>query len=257
MNNKRDISMIALLFFITRAFFNTYNFNNIFSFLLINILILISIYLLKKIKVNILKYKIIKYIYLIIISIIFIIMLKIASNFINNNYFKYSNYFVIILTLLITSYFLGRDDIKTISSISEIFLIIFIITSLIICIGLISLININNFNGYFKLDITSFNYIPLLIVFIILYLRGNNIIIGYSLGTLSILIDNILLVGCLGNKLLLKYKFPGISILKSLNLFNFINHVDKFFSIIYLFEYTITLALIFFIIKNLIKKRAN
>ena len=89
------------------------------------------------------------------------------------------------------------------------------------------------------------------------YIRHNNIIFGYIIGASSFLVDNFLLIGSLGTKLILTYKFPGISILKSLNFFNFVNHLDKLFSFIYLFEYTITLSLIIYIFKDTIKRLKN
>ena len=81
---------------------------------------------------------------------IFIIILNNTILFINMNYFKYNNYFVVLLSLLLITYILGKNDIKTICSISEVFMIIFIIISIIICIGLISLIDIRNYNNYIK-----------------------------------------------------------------------------------------------------------
>lgn len=251
---KRDISMIALVFFITRTFFSLYTFTNIYNYIIIFLSILVSIIIIKNIKTDFLKSKFAKVIYLLILFMIFIIILNNTILFINMNYFKYNNYFVVLLSLLLITYILGKNDIKTIGSISEIFMIIFIIISIIICIGLISLIDIRNYNNYINFNKISINFIPALIIFILYYIKNNNIMIGYITGVISTFIDNFLLIGCLGTKIILTYKFPGISILKTLNFFNFINHLDKLFSFIYLFEYTITLSLIFFIFKDTIKR---
>ena len=251
---KRDISMIALVFFLTRAFFSLYTFTNIYNYIIIFLSILVSIIIIKNIKTDFLKSKFAKVIYLIILFMIFIIILNNTILFINMNYFKYNNYFVVLLSLLLITYILGKNDIKTIGSISEVFMIIFIIISIIICIGLISLIDIRNYNNYINFNKISINFIPALIIFILYYIKNNNIMIGYITGVISSFIDSFLLIGCLGTKIILTYKFPGISILKTLNFFNFINHLDKLFSFIYLFEYTITLSLIFFIFKDTIKR---
>ena len=251
---KRDISMIALVFFLTRALFSLYTFTNIYNYIIIFLSILVSIIIIKNIKTDFLKSKFAKVIYLIILFMIFIIILNNTILFINMNYFKYNNYFVVLLSLLLITYILGKNDIKTIGSISEVFMIIFIIISIIICIGLISLIDIRNYNNYINFNKISINFIPALIIFILYYIKNNNIMIGYITGVISTFIDNFLLIGCLGTKIILTYKFPGISILKTLNFFNFINHLDKLFSFIYLFEYTITLSLIFFIFKDTIKR---
>lgn len=251
---KRDISMIALIFFLTRTFFSLYSFTNLYSFLIMFLSILVVIFIIKKIKIDFLKSKIGKIIYLIILLAIFIIILNNTVIFINLNYFKYNNYFVVLLSLLLLTYIIGKNDIKTIGSISEIFMIIFIITSIIIYIGLISLIDIDNYINYIKISKLSINLLPSLIIFILYYIRHNNIIFGYMIGSIFSLIDNSLLIGVLGTKVILSYKFPGISILKTLNFFNFVNHLDKLFSFIYLFEYTITLSLIFFIFKDIAKR---
>lgn len=251
---KRDLSMIALIFFITRCFFNLYTFNNLYSYIIISLITLIVIIIIKRIKKDILKNKLIKIIYILAMIFIFGIILINASDFINTNYFRYDNYFIVAVSLIAISYIIGKDKIKTIGSISEIFLFVFIIVSIIASIGLISLIDINNYKEFISIKHITINLFPGLIIFILFYLKDNNIIAGYILGSISCLIDLFLLIGCIGSRLILTYKFPGISVLKSLNLFHFLNHLDKLLSFIYLFEYTITLSLIIFIIINTTKK---
>lgn len=251
---KKDLSVIALVFFLTRCFFNLSTFNNLYSFLITATSIFIAILGLKLIKKDILSNKIIGVIYMIIIIYIFAIILINATMFINTNYFRYNNYIIIGLSLIGISYIIGKDEIKTISSISEIFLFVFIIISLVAYIGLISLIKINNYSGFIAFNNISINLLPGFIIFILLYLKDDNICTGYIIGVISSLLDSFLLIGCLGNKLIMSYKFPGIAVLKSLNLFHFINHLDKLLSFIYLFEYTIALSLIINIIINIKKK---
>lgn len=246
---KKDYSVLALIFFITRTFFNLYNFNNLLNYLIINIIILVSIFIMKKhnIKTN-------NIFYLSLIFIIYIIVLVITSNFINNNYFKYNNNFVIIITLLVLSYLIGKEKLGVISSLSEILFFIFFISTIIIYIGLFSQINIVNYKHYININNIIINYMPLLLIIVFMYLKSENILTGYIIGSISVLLDNILLVGVLGTKLILTYKYPAISILKSLSFLNFLNHLDKIFSLSYLFEYTITLSLLINIIINIKKK---
>lgn len=251
---RRDFSMIALVFFLTRCFFNLYTFNHLYRLLLPIGIIFLFLLFLKLLKIDLFQYKLFNLLYLPVMIMTFIIVLTNTTVFINNNYFKYENYFVIVISLLLMSYFLGKGKIKTISSISEIFMIFFIFSSLIIYVGLISMIQKQYYHDFLKFNYYSLSLLPYLIVFIFLYLKNNNLVIGYFLGVISVFIDTILLVGSLGTKLILEYKFPGISVLKSLNFFHFINHLDKLLSFIYLFEYTITLALIFNIIKEITKK---
>lgn len=255
--NKKDLSMIALVFFLTRCFFNLYTFTNLYEFLIISIIIFIGIIVFKKINIEINETKLFKWLYVISLLIIFVIILINASNFININYFRYENFFAVTLSLLVISYILGKDKIKTISSISEIFLFIFIIIAILISIGLISLIDLDNYKGFCDIKYFSINLLPILLLFILFYIRKNNITIGYILGSSSALFDIVLLIGSLGIFLPHTYSYPGISILKTITFFNFVNHLDKLFSFVYLFEYTITLALIFNILKSLIKKEGN
>ena len=253
---KKDISMITLVFFLTRCFFNLYTFTNIFSYLFISLSIFIIILLLKKIKLNIFNYIFLKWIYFFCLLFIFVNILINATNFININYFRYENYFSTTISLLVISYIIGKDEIKTISSISEVFFFIFIIITIMISIGLISLIRVNNYQGFIKINNFSLNFLPFMIIFVLYYIRKNNIITGYLLGTSSAFLDIMLLVGSLGIKLPLTYSYPGISILKTITFLHFINHLDKLFSFIYLFEYNITLALIFNIMKKILKKES-
>ena len=251
---KKDLSMISLVFFITRAFFSLYNYNNLPSLLISSISIFFILLIIKNTSKNILNNKILSFIYLIIIIFIFLIILVKSTQFINSNYFDYDNNIVIALSLILISYLISNDSIKTIGSISEILILIFILITSITYIGLLSIIKVSNYHNYLTINTVSINIFPYLLIFVLLYIKNKNITIGYILGSISFIIDNILFIGCLGIKLIKTYKIPSIAILKSLNFFNFINHLDKFFSIIYLFEYTITLSFIIFIIKDLVKR---
>ena len=250
---KKDLSVIALTFFITRCFFNFSSFTNIYTFLITSGIVFIILISLKKLNLNLFSNKITKVIYFLIIFSIFLMIIINATLFINTNYFRYNNSLVVVLSLLVISYIIGKDHIKSIASISEIFLFVFIIISVLAYIGLLSLIKINNYQSFISFSKISIHIVPILIIFILAYLKDHNIYTGYLLGIVSCLIDLILLVGCLGTKLIKTYKFPGISVLKSLNLFHFINHLDKLFSFIYLFEYTITLAFSLYILKEILK----
>lgn len=257
MKVKKDLSMIALIFFITRCFYNLYTFTNLISFLIISAITLVLLIIIKKIKGNLQNIKLFQFLYVLSLIAIFITILINTTKFININYFKYYNYFVVTLSLLIISYIIGKDEIKTIASISEVFLMIFVIISVLISVGLISLIKIGNYHDFIDINSISINLLPVSIIIVLFYLKENNIMTGYILGNLSALFDTILIIGCLGSKLTKTYSYPAIAILNSITFFNFINHLDQLFSFIYLFEYTITLALIINILKDILKKRTN
>ncbi|MBO5414150.1 MAG: hypothetical protein J6A17_00835, partial [Bacilli bacterium] len=78
--NKKDLSMIALVFFLTRCFFNLYTFTNLYEFLIISIIIFIGIIVFKKINIEINETKLFKWLYIISLLIIFVIILINASN---------------------------------------------------------------------------------------------------------------------------------------------------------------------------------
>lgn len=255
--NKRDLSMIALVFFLSRCFFNLYTFTNLYQFLFCAFVIFTIILLMKKINIDLTKHTILKWIYILLLLPIFVLILYNASNFININYFRYHNYFTTTLSILTISYIIGKDKIKTISSISEVFLFIFIVIAFLISISLISLIKIDNYKGFLTFSKVSIRLLPFLLLVPLFYIRKNNIVLGYLFGSSSSLFDLFLLIGSLGSKLPLSYTYPGISILKTITFFHFVNHLDKLFSFIYLFEYTITLALILNIILNLAKKNSS
>lgn len=251
---KKDLSMIALVFFLSRCFFNLYTFTNLYQFLFCAFIIFVMILIMKKINIDLAKHTILKWVYILSLLPIFVLILYNASNFININYFRYHNYFTTTLSILTISYIIGRDKIKTISSISEVFLFIFIVIALLISISLLSLIKVENYNGFLTFSRFSIRLLPFLLLMPLFYIRKNNITLGYLFGSFSALFDLFLLIGSLGTKLPHTYTYPGISILKTITFFNFVNHLDKLFSFIYLFEYTITLALILNIILNLVKK---
>ena len=52
MKVKKDLSMITLIFFITRCFYNLYTFTNLISFLTISGITLVLLIIIKKIKGN-------------------------------------------------------------------------------------------------------------------------------------------------------------------------------------------------------------
>lgn len=252
---KKDLSMIALVFFLSRCFFNLYTFTNLYQFLFCAFFLFLAILFLKKIKFDFYQHKIIKWLYILSLFFVFLFILYNASNFININYFRYHNYFTTTISILTISYIIGKDKIKTISSISEVFLFVFILIAILISISLVSLIQINNYKSFVTYNKFSIYLLPFLLLLPLFYIRKNNITLGYVLGSFSSLLDLFLLIGSLGTKLPLTYTYPGISIMKTITFFNFVNHLDKLFSFIYLFEYTVTLALIINIIINLIRKQ--
>ena len=171
MKVKKDLSMIALIFFVTRCFYNLYTFTNLISFLIISAITLVLLIIIKKIKGNLQNIKLFQFLYVLSLIAIFITILINTTKFININYFKYYNYFVVTLSLLIISYIIGKDGIKTIASISEVFLMVFVIISVLISVGLISLIKIGNYRDFIDINSISINLLPISIIIVLFYLK--------------------------------------------------------------------------------------
>ena len=89
MKVKKDLSMIALIFFITRCFYNLYTFTNLISFLIISAITLVLLIIIKKIKGNLQNIKLFQFLYVLSLIAIFITILINTTKFININYFKY------------------------------------------------------------------------------------------------------------------------------------------------------------------------
>ncbi len=249
---KTDISLFALIFFITRSIFNlvkTPNFIWMITLFLLDIILLIFIK-----KFNLKSNLLIKLIYL-------FLALNIINNittFINLNYFSNISNFIIKLSLLITLYLVVENGFHSLKSTSEILFFIFIIIFVIVMSSSCFYIDKENILTYItstKVDLNYTNFIPVLIVLVFSSIKDKDlnyrkIIMYFLISFITILIEMVVINGVVGMKMVDYYFYPSTILLKQLPYFVFNNRLDNLFSIVFLFESTITLTYLLYEIKK-------
>lgn len=81
-----------------------------------------------------------------------------------------------------------------------------------------------------------------------------SIILGYSLSMILILFLLLITIGSLGAELLKFYTYPEYMVLKSIEIFNFIDRIENVITIQWIFGYLMSFTLIIYYIKEYIKK---
>ena len=194
-----------------------------------------------------------------ITTLLFIILLYINTlNIIHVEYLNKTPLFLISLYFMTTVYYCIKKEIFVISKAC---LILLYFSFILIALGNISLlfqINYNNFKPLFFTDtiLTSsiyyltLNILPLYLLNIIPKNRISNskktkftILIFYIIANLTIIIENLNIIGVLGVNLCKIYKYPEFQILKNISLINLTSRIDSIF-----FMKTIVDSFIFIII---------
>ena len=216
---------------------------------------------------DIYKYKIIKFIILLISIILQIFYLNKIAYFISDNILKNYSISFFSLTFLLMVFILGNKGFHTISKVITI-LSYFIISNIILgIIILIPYININNLSISFRINnlfYSSFIYIIIVIYSYFLiypitktkFLKSNYFIFNSFNLFFYFLIFSIL------NILINFLNYPYITIYKKANLVGFIDRIEIIFLLNYLFIFFILLVIIYYQIKYILeiklkKKRLN
>ena len=210
----------------------------------------------------------------IIVSILFIIGITILfgiCNFIVTQFLSNTPIMYIGIMFGIVSVYAVSKGIETISRTQFIFTIIITIIFIILFTSLFSELDKSNlkpflengFNPPLKAGILNLftNIIP---IFIILIIPKKNIcdkenytkfvIIFYIISILFILLISIFTIGILGQYLASFYQYPEYILLKKVNIFGFIDHIENVLSIGWILSTYATLTLIIYYISNFIKK---
>lgn len=188
-----------------------------------------------------------------IVTFIFIIILfNNIISIIHNEYLNKTPLFLIALYFIITIYYCIKKDIYTISKACLLILYISIFIFIICNISLLFQININNFKPFNNNILTStyyyttLNILPLYLINIIPKNRINKnsktnitIIIFYILSNITLLIENINIIGVLGIKLCRLYKYPEMQILKNISLIGLSSRIDSIVFIKWIFDITL------------------
>ena len=255
----KKIELNILIFILIEALFLLYGIHiNIINLIIGTIIGLILIIIFNRLN----KHNIIKYIILIIAIILFINTLYSISSFIINNYLNNYSYFFIIISVLLISYLLVKNNYHSYIRSVEIIFYFFLIIKLISFFLVIPNINIENINysliDELKININSL-YIGLIILFIhesIYYLTNNKVKNNiYIFSSLNIVLIKIICILVIGKTLFYLYKYPYINILKRIKYLDFIERMEGILSFEYLFCFIVLLAYFLILIKSFIYRK--
>ena len=192
------------------------------------------------------------------------------NSFIVSQFFSDNSKYIIAFLFSLIIIFANIKGIETLSRVSLILLGINIILIVISHLGLLPFIDYNNFkpmleHGLSKplfgsLYVISHNITPL---FLLLIIPKNNIIRNKSFSKhiiLSYLISMFLIftvlfftLGVLGIDLTSNYQYPSYAVLKNISLLGFLDRIENFLTIQWLFGLFISLSIIVYCISNGIK----
>lgn len=270
----------SLVFFLSSAMFigvgiteilNLSNIDSIISLIIGSLLSLILFFFINRISIysennffkksTLLYGKIIGTIINIILIMIFLIYYMYTifnlNTFIQNKYLTKTPSFLIILLFLIPVIYLSMKDYETIIRVSFILFIISFINIIVTCFNLFPLIEIDNLKPMFNTSINnillgSLKYMLYFIVptFLIINVpnKKNNYYLCISI--LKFLTMFILLIGVYGIDFCKIFYYPEFIILKKINYFNFIEHIENILSCNYIFIFFITSVMCIKFIKD-------
>lgn len=251
----------SIIFFLTETMFLHIGLNdilkngNIYSVLLGSLLSFIPIFFILKIKPN----KLVRFLLIIFLSIYFIYTLYLIKIYVQDKYLDSTPSFIIIFMFLLPISYI--KDIKTISKVS---FILFIITSITIVFSFINLcpsIEINNFKPFNTnikdIIIGSLKYMfyfvspSLMLVFIPKNeISNKTVILFYILSTIHILLLFILIIGIFGIDLSINFTYPEYSLMKKINYFDFIQHIENIIAIEWIYSIFISSTMSLYSIKK-------
>ena len=257
----KKIELNILIFLLTEALFLIYGIKiNIINIVIGTIIGLIFILLFNKSRKN----NIIKYILLIVSFFFFFNTVFNISSFIINNYLNNYSYIFIIISVLLISYLLIKNNYHSYIRSVEIIFYFFLIIKLLSFFLVIPNINIENINyslmDELKININSL-YIGLIILFIhesIFYLTNNKVNNSiYIFSSLNSIIIKTLCILVMGKTLFYLYDYPYINILKRIKYLDFIERMEGILSFEYLFSFIVLSAYFLIIIKCFIYKKKS
>lgn len=216
----------------------------------------------------------INYIMLIPIGVIAICSVYSISNFMVSQFLSDTPIIIIYIVLSIVILYGIIKGIETISRTSLILFVITLILFSVAIIGLVPQIEIDNFKPFLEHGITKpiygsifFTLSDIVPIFIVLTISKNNIIdkekttksiiFFYTIPVILSLINTTMTIGTLGIHLTEMYQYPEYMVLKKISFFNFLDRIENFVTIQWIFRTFILVSLIIYHIKNTIKKDTN
>lgn len=218
--------------------------------------------------------KIINYLLLIPIGIIGICSVYSICNFMVSQFLSDTS---IIILYVVPSIVILYGIVKGIEALSRTSLILYaiaIILVLITVIGLAPQIELDNFKPMLENGINRplkgsliFTLSDIIPVFIVLAISKKNIvnkekttksiIIFYTLAILIMFLNISMTIGTLGIHLTNMYQYPEYLVLKKISFFNFLDRIENFVTIQWIFRTFILVSLVVYYIKNTIKKDSD
>lgn len=203
------------------------------------------------------------------ITLLFILcfLLSNISVYISNSLLIDTRLIVIVLTFLLLCYFVSKNGLESIARTAEIIFMIFIILFVLSLVGVIPLIEPSRLKPFFshkliKIGNSSFIYgfFGSIMLFLLTMIPkekvhsnkklGKAITIGYIIGTFTIFLTFVWMIGTLGIDLASYYQYPEIAILKKVSYFNFIERIEGILSIAWLLDSVIVLSFILYSLKE-------
>ncbi|MBO6145929.1 MAG: GerAB/ArcD/ProY family transporter [Bacilli bacterium] len=195
---------------------------------------------------------IINFVIFILITFLFIYLLWDVNAYVQNKYLDNTPNYIILILFLIPTIWCANLDMKSISKVSFSLFVISVIMILFSATNLVKFIELNNFKPYFNtsffiviknaLVFTSYFITP---IFMILMTPKNTIennklldqsIFKFSLlSTLNYLCIFIFIIGIFGIELSKIFSYPEYSLMKKINYFDFIQHIENIATIQFLY----------------------
>lgn len=218
--------------------------------------------------------RIINYVLAILFFIIGATFLFDLSNFTISQYLDDTNIIYIFILLGIIIYHINNKGIEVIGRVSAIFIFIFFLLFIIGEVPLIKIVSINNLKPFLEYGIKKpmlagiiNSIITIIPTYTLLIVPKDNItdkgkaikylIVSYIISSFIIFIISFTANSILGSYLINLYQYPGYIILKKVTYFNFIERIENFLSFYFIISLFITISMIFYYIKSIIKKGKN
>lgn len=179
--------------------------------------------------------------------------------FINYSYLENVSLFIITVTFLFLCCFMAHGGLETIARSTEIIFLLFVILFLLGLIGISTLVEPTRLKPFFsqewmKIGISSLTYattisIPLFFMTMIPISNIKNnkkiskiVLLGYLVGSFTIFLTFLFMIGTLGIDLAQFYQYPETAILKKVSYFKFIERVEGILSLTWLVDGLMTLS---------------
>lgn len=213
---------------------------------------------------------IINFILLLLVVVFFIFTLWNISIYIQNKFLDQTPRILIIFIFLIPTLYLVSKDIKTISKVSIICFFIAMLEFILSICGLTSFLELDNFKPYFTSNTSNILYssiiyasyfvTPIMIISIVPknYIDkpeklNKSIYLFYIIGCIHLLILFSFIISIFGIDYAKLFYYPGFALLKKINYFDFIQHVENLLTSQWLFSLFFGATMCLFFIKNYLK----